>query len=134
MEDRPPDRRGGEVAIFVHQSVKYSSIKDCYDCDGSMEVCSVEIHLESRPLVIYSYYRPPASQSISSKSWIEFLNQSKYRSLFCGDFNIHHFFGRDSICSPIGNNFVKALDNSDFYMLNDEVVLLFIERLIVRIQ
>lgn len=117
--DRPPERRGGGVAILISRAVKYKTIHNLYNCNGFIKVCSVKLFLDNGPLAIFSCCRSLASQSIDSGSWLSFLNQSSIQSLFCGDFNAHHVNWESLSCSFFGNSFFNTFENSDYQGLND---------------
>lgn len=113
------DCRGGGVAIFIRNSVKYRRIPLTQDCDGGMEACAIEVFLDSESLSIVSCYYPPSQGSTDTESWRRFFSQLPGKSFFGGDFNAHHMVWGDSHNCPNGNHIVESLENMDLCVLNN---------------
>lgn len=118
-KDRP-DRKGGGVAIFVNNKLKYKRVPSLFDCDGKLELCAIELFLHDAKFLVLSCYKPPDIK-ISSLSWHRFFNQFRLedRVLIGGDFNSHHtLWGDIHICDE-GSKLVDTYLDSNFGILND---------------
>ena len=84
------DKRGGGVAFYIKNSLKYNLVGEmCTTIDDVIECITIELFLSNKKRVIIScLYRPPGSPFDIFNETIEKLFFNKKQDLFlCGDFN-----------------------------------------------
>lgn len=82
-------RRGGGVAIFVSNNIKYSLVNNLYSANDKLELCAISIEFQHRSLLIVSLYKAP-NAALSREEWNRFFEQFDGEFLMGGDFNSHN--------------------------------------------
>ena len=87
------NKRGGGVAIYVHNSINHDLLKQCsYSVDGVLDCGSVELIMNKKKKVcVCSVYRPPNTDVVAFNYHMEkLLDLFKNKKLYlCGDFNVN---------------------------------------------
>lgn len=86
------DKRGGGVALYIHNSIKYSKVdKMCIAINDALECISVELKFENRRNIIVScLYRQQGSSIDTLTDTIEQCFRYKRSDVYlCGDLNIN---------------------------------------------
>ena len=84
------DRKGGGVAIYVHESLNYKQIE--YSSLDNLEAVLISVNLKNaKPLLVLNWYRPPNSKSDVLDSYdntLSFLEAFHCNVIVMGDINI----------------------------------------------
>lgn len=115
------NNKGGGVAIFIRNGLKYMSKDIKYQCDNKLEVCAIDLFTNKGIISFVSCYRPPQS-NIKAKEWEKFFDQFSNRSAFVGgDFNAHNSLWGDLTNCSNGFHLELALLETDLLVLNNGV-------------
>lgn len=112
--------KGGGVCLYVKRGIKYSRIPITFDGNGKIEACAVQIFTTDGPLGIVSIYCPPPLTGISGQDWAKFFGQFSPKSIYCGDFNVHHIEWGSKSCCKAGKIIKEFIDHSDLLILNKQ--------------
>ena len=112
-----PDGYGG-VAIYVNSNISSVPLNDYCICNDNVELCTVEIKINSSSYIISSLYRPH-SKHLKVNEFTVFMDNLLSQSIFTdnnsiisGDFNINLL--EHSTNSPT-NNFLTTMQSLNYF-------------------
>ncbi|GBN98982.1 hypothetical protein AVEN_48471-1, partial [Araneus ventricosus] len=108
------NRPGGGLLIGIPKNLSGRVIYSI-DNDPNLEVLAVEIQSKNLNFIIINIYTPHGFNIASIKP---FLDSLSIPTFIFGDFNLHHPLWGGSSQSPLSENFVAWLNDSDFSLLN----------------
>ena len=117
--------RGGDVAIFVKQGLKYKKVMDkpLPPNDNTTEWVAVEMLLDKKPITIHNIYIPPIRSGATDQRLNNFdptFLPDGDDTIIVGDVNAHHPIWDDSLEDPdaLGEKFADWLENCNLVACN----------------
>lgn len=111
-------KKGGGVAILIRNGIKYQRTSVEYNCNGQIELCSINLFINNEKWLIISCYKSP-DNNITENNWKKFLDQfNNKKILIAGDLNAHHHLWGDEKIDTQGKRIYNAIDDTNLFFLN----------------
>ncbi|KAH0549586.1 hypothetical protein KQX54_010666, partial [Cotesia glomerata] len=105
---------GGEFAILLRNTFKYSVIRGIWYCNNKVEVCGVRLFTANGSITIISCYSPPhASYAVDRNEWARFFGQFDGQFWIAGDFNMYHSLSGGLSDCKNGKTLVEVLEGRE---------------------